>query len=140
MMISEELCEECTSSKIITKFEQWRQHLTKYYRETYKGIIVSPYHHYQMQVLEDEMKVIDRKKYRKIYLPQIKYLREQCLFSNITMRGSLDKLIESIAEDDKAFGSPSNNTTLQKLVDYDTRYDIKQGSPNVVRIKDSDTF
>ena len=36
-------------------FDKWQKTLGGYYRSIYKGKKVSPWHHYQLQVIEQEM-------------------------------------------------------------------------------------
>jgi hypothetical protein len=47
------------------KFEKWQKTIDKYYRKHLKGELISPWHHYQLQILEREMQELSPEIYKK---------------------------------------------------------------------------
>jgi hypothetical protein len=41
---------------MISRFDSWKNTLSKYFRNSIKGEIISPWHHYKLKNLEKEMK------------------------------------------------------------------------------------
>lgn len=53
MIFAEKECLDCTKEKMDKLFEQWKATMRKYYRNSYKGIIKSPWHHYKAKNIEN---------------------------------------------------------------------------------------
>lgn len=74
-----QLCTTCKNSGLVSRFDNWKASLTQYYRATFKGVIISPWHHYQMRILEDDMIEMDSAQYEQMYKSKIEFLRGQHL-------------------------------------------------------------
>lgn len=48
-------------------FKKWQSNLNGYYRKIYKGTKISPWHHYQLKVIEEEMKSLDEIIFKEDY-------------------------------------------------------------------------
>ena len=60
MIYSDKNCYDCSKEQIQNLFEKWEKLIDKYFREIYKGKVISPWHFYQLQIVEKDMIEIDK--------------------------------------------------------------------------------
>ena len=52
MIYAQQNCYDCNKEEMKKMYERWQEGVAKYYRETYKGVIISPWHHYELKSIE----------------------------------------------------------------------------------------
>ena len=60
MLFSEKNCYDCCKEQIQRLFKKWESQINEYFRDTYKGKIISPWHYYKLQIIERDMMEIDK--------------------------------------------------------------------------------
>lgn len=56
MIYAEKNCLDCTKEQMDKIFEVWKTTMKNYYRKMYKGVKISPWHHYKAKNLDNELK------------------------------------------------------------------------------------
>ena len=65
-------------------YEKWQKILEGYYRKIYKGIKISPWHHYQLNVIEAEMEQLDSEMYKDEFQEDLTYQKEMKIKSSVS--------------------------------------------------------
>lgn len=76
MVFADKKCYDCNKDLMHTLFQRWQQTLTQYYRTNRRGkTIISPWHHYRLQIVDDLMKEMDSTIYVDHYADRLESLR-----------------------------------------------------------------